>query len=50
MDDGVGKIGVYSMGGLDKTTIMTHIHNKFKNTRTFSSVIWVMVSKDSNLE
>ncbi|KAJ8618084.1 hypothetical protein MRB53_014270 [Persea americana] len=50
MEDEVGKIGVYGMGGVGKTTIMTHIHNKFKNARTFNHVIWVTVSKESDLE
>ncbi|XXG59679.1 hypothetical protein AAC387_Pa04g1719 [Persea americana] len=50
MDDEVGTVGVYGMGGVGKTTIMTHIHNKFMKAGTFNSVIWVTVSKESNLE
>ncbi|RWR90778.1 putative disease resistance protein isoform X1 [Cinnamomum micranthum f. kanehirae] len=50
MDDEVGKIGVYGMGGVGKTTLMTHIHNKFKNAGIFNCVICVTVSKESDLE
>ncbi|XXG59686.1 hypothetical protein AAC387_Pa04g1725 [Persea americana] len=50
IDDGVGKIGVYGIRGVGKTTIMTHIHNKSKMAGTFNSVIWVIVSKDSYIE
>ncbi|RWR90807.1 putative disease resistance protein isoform X1 [Cinnamomum micranthum f. kanehirae] len=50
MDDEVGKIGVFGMGGVGKTTIMTNIHNNIKNAGTFDRVIWVTVSKESNLK
>ncbi|RWR90784.1 putative disease resistance protein isoform X1 [Cinnamomum micranthum f. kanehirae] len=50
MDDEVGKIGVYGMGGVGKTTIMTNIHNNIKNAGTFDRVIWVIVSKEWNLK
>ncbi|XXG59674.1 hypothetical protein AAC387_Pa04g1715 [Persea americana] len=50
MDDEVGKIGVYGMGGVGKTAITTNIHSNIKNAGTFDRVIWVTVSKESNLK
>ncbi|RWR90779.1 putative disease resistance protein isoform X1 [Cinnamomum micranthum f. kanehirae] len=50
MNDQIGKIGIYGMGGVGKTTIMTNIHNNIKNAGTFDRVIWVTVSKESNLK
>ncbi|EOY13641.1 LRR and NB-ARC domains-containing disease resistance protein, putative [Theobroma cacao] len=47
LNDDVRKIGVYGMGGIGKTTIMKHIHNKLLNT--FEAVIWITVSKSPNL-
>ncbi|ESR40622.1 hypothetical protein CICLE_v10027298mg, partial [Citrus x clementina] len=39
------------MGGVGKTTLLTHINNKFlENPINFDCVIWVVVSKDLRLE
>ncbi|CAL9237736.1 unnamed protein product [Arabidopsis halleri] len=51
MEDGVGIMGMYGMGGVGKTTLLTQINNKFSNDRRgFDYVIWVVVSKELNVE
>ncbi|CBI20159.3 unnamed protein product, partial [Vitis vinifera] len=38
------------MGGIGKTTVVTHIHNRLlENRDTFGHVYWVTVSKDSSI-
>ncbi|KAK5834228.1 hypothetical protein PVK06_018103 [Gossypium arboreum] len=46
MQEEVGKIGVWGMGGVGKTTIMKHIHNDLLKEHSFERVIWVTISKD----
>ncbi|XP_010430322.1 PREDICTED: probable disease resistance protein At1g63360 [Camelina sativa] len=51
MEDGVGIMGMYGMGGVGKTTLLTQINNKFSNDRCgFDFVIWVVVSKELHVE
>ncbi|KAE9447062.1 hypothetical protein C3L33_21062, partial [Rhododendron williamsianum] len=46
MNDDVTKIGVYGMGGVDKTTTMKYIHNQLlKEKGKFDYVYWVTLSK-----
>jgi disease resistance protein RPS2 len=41
MQDEVLIIGVYGMGGVGKTTLVTHIHNKvIENPSTFNHVFF----------
>ncbi|TXG69292.1 hypothetical protein EZV62_004227 [Acer yangbiense] len=50
-DKQAGIIGLYGMGGVGKTTLLTQINNKFLDTpNDFDVVIWVVVSKDQKLE
>ncbi|KAJ4718292.1 NBS-LRR type disease resistance protein [Melia azedarach] len=50
-EEQVGIIGLYGMGGVGKTTLLTQINNKFLDVpNDFEVVIWVVVSKDLQLE
>ncbi|EOA34577.1 hypothetical protein CARUB_v10022134mg [Capsella rubella] len=51
IEDGVGVMGFYGMGGVGKTTLLKQIYNKFSNDRRgFEHVILVVVSRDSQME
>ncbi|CAH8382260.1 unnamed protein product [Eruca vesicaria subsp. sativa] len=50
MEDGVGVMGLYGMGGVGKTTLLAQINNKFTKARgSFDVVIWVVVSKSLDI-
>lgn len=50
-DEEVGVIGLYGMGGVGKTTLLTKINNNFLHTTNdFNLVIWIVVSKDFKLD
>ncbi|KAG2257651.1 hypothetical protein Bca52824_076945 [Brassica carinata] len=50
MDDGVGVLGLYGMGGVGKTTLLAQINNMFTKARgSFDIVIWVVVSKSLDI-
>ncbi|CAN6990316.1 unnamed protein product [Brassica rapa subsp. trilocularis] len=51
MEDRVGIMGFYGMGGVGKTTLITQLNNKFSGmTCGFDFVIWVVVSKELQVE
>ncbi|CAK9176657.1 unnamed protein product [Ilex paraguariensis] len=50
-EEHVGLIGLYGLGGVGKTTLLTQINNKFANTdHDFDVVIWVEVSQAHDMD
>ncbi|CAA0312006.1 unnamed protein product [Arabidopsis thaliana] len=51
MEDGTGIMGMYGMGGVGKTTLLTQLYNMFnKDKRGFDIGIWVVVSQEFHVE
>ncbi|EFH50760.1 hypothetical protein ARALYDRAFT_351902 [Arabidopsis lyrata subsp. lyrata] len=51
MEDGVGILGIYGMGGVGKTTLLSQINNKFLiESNQFDIVIWVVVSNNTTVK
>ncbi|GLJ10729.1 hypothetical protein SUGI_0133970 [Cryptomeria japonica] len=48
-DDSVRVVGVYGMPGVGKTFMLKHINNNEKVVNFFKLVIWVTVSRDSDI-
>ncbi|KAG2319924.1 hypothetical protein Bca52824_013137 [Brassica carinata] len=50
MKEGVEIVGMYGMGGVGKTTLLTQLNNKFSETcGGFEVVMWVVVSKTTEI-
>ncbi|KAG5224289.1 disease resistance protein [Salix suchowensis] len=48
MGDEVSRIGIYGMGGVGKTTLVTHLHNQLLE-RPETSVYWITASQDTSI-
>ncbi|KAL3748388.1 hypothetical protein ACJRO7_009603 [Eucalyptus globulus] len=46
----ISRLGIYGMGGVGKTTIMVHIHNKLLEEANYGNVLWITVSQDFNTQ
>ncbi|XP_039162162.1 disease resistance protein RGA2 [Eucalyptus grandis] len=46
----ISRLGIYGMGGVGKTTIMVHIHNKLLEEATYGNMLWITVSQDFNTQ
>ncbi|KAL2531069.1 putative disease resistance protein [Forsythia ovata] len=50
MDDNILSIGIYGMGGVGKTTLVMHAHDKLLNEPKFSGhVYWITVSQEFSI-
>ncbi|KAL2523655.1 putative disease resistance protein [Abeliophyllum distichum] len=50
LDDNILSIGIYGMGGVGKTTLAKHVHDKLENEPKFSGhVYWITVSQEFSI-
>ncbi|CAI9777621.1 unnamed protein product [Fraxinus pennsylvanica] len=49
MDANVVSIGIYGMGGVGKTTLARHVHDKLKKSTFSDHVYWVTVSQEFSI-
>ncbi|KAK3423685.1 hypothetical protein EUGRSUZ_F00549 [Eucalyptus grandis] len=48
-EDHISRLGIYGMGGVRKTTIMVHIHNRLLKKGNHINVLWIAVSQDLSI-
>ncbi|KAL3733543.1 hypothetical protein ACJRO7_022980 [Eucalyptus globulus] len=48
-EDHISRLGIYGMGGVGKTTIMVHIHNRLLKKANHINVLWIAVSQDLSI-
>ncbi|KAF8037313.1 hypothetical protein BT93_B0274 [Corymbia citriodora subsp. variegata] len=46
----ISPLGIYGMGGVGKTTIMVHIHNRLLEETSCGKVLWITMSQDFNTQ
>ncbi|KAL3748405.1 hypothetical protein ACJRO7_009619 [Eucalyptus globulus] len=46
----ISRLGIYGMGGVGKTTIMVHTHNRLLEKTNNGKVLWITVSRDFNTQ
>ncbi|KAK3424107.1 hypothetical protein EUGRSUZ_F00892, partial [Eucalyptus grandis] len=46
----IARLGIYGMGGVGKTTLMKHIHNRLLEKANHDNVLWITVSQDFNAQ
>ncbi|KAL3748402.1 hypothetical protein ACJRO7_009616 [Eucalyptus globulus] len=46
----ISRLGIYGMGGVGKTTIMVHIHNRLLEEANYGNVLWITMSQDINTQ
>ena len=50
MEDEIVIIGIYGMGGVGKTAILMHVHNKVLENPTFNDVFWLTVPQEFSFD
>ncbi|KAK3431471.1 hypothetical protein EUGRSUZ_E03109, partial [Eucalyptus grandis] len=46
----ISRLGIYGMGGVGKTTLMVHIHNRLLEKANYDNVLWITMSQDFNTQ
>ncbi|KAF8023853.1 hypothetical protein BT93_F1132 [Corymbia citriodora subsp. variegata] len=49
MDDDIFIIGIWGMGGVGKTAILMHVHNRVLENPAFNDVFWITIPQEFNV-